>query len=191
MTSTRTSTEELFRRGGKPLLSLLSFCVMSYRMEPLFAYLVGEFRMCPTPDRALALYDVFCAPEAPAKLPTWELLPPRVMGLREEVERIRRLCDAARTPPTPAAEEEESPAGPSEPGAPKYLFDTLLAALHRYAGDPIGAVGRDFDPDLSPVENLPGGRMNPAQRHFVERVWQPHVRPRLVGAGFPRVATVG
>jgi hypothetical protein len=191
MAAIPTSTDEYFTRGGKPLLDLLEFCVMSYRMEALFAFLVREYRLQPTLPRAFALYDVFCAAEAPAKLKNWELLPPRVVDLQSEIERMREQWAASRGERIAPAANAQEPPPPPTPVAPKYLFDSLLAGLLRYPGDPIAAAGRDFDPALTPAANLPGGRMSPGQRNFVERVWQPHVRPWLVTAGFWRMATVG
>lgn len=189
----RRSTEEHFTRGGKPLLDLLAFCVMSYRVEALFAFLVREYRMQPTPQRALALFDLFCAPQAPARMRAFAVLPPRNVVLQSEMERLRELWIASQpVPPGDTALEpgsEEMGALPP-PVAPRYLFDSLLAQLQNLPEDPVGAVGRLFDPALSPTENLPGGRMSAGQRAFVEKVWQPRIRPTLVAAGFWRVATV-
>ncbi|CAN5670188.1 hypothetical protein BH23GEM7_BH23GEM7_12040 [soil metagenome] len=190
----RRSTEEHFTRGGKPLLDLLAFCVMSYRVEALFAFLVREYRMQPTPLRALALFDVFCAPQAPARMRVLEVLPPRNLVFQAELERLRerwiasqpvRLGDVAIEPGS-----DEMGALRPPPVAPKYVFDFLLAHLQELPEDPIGAAGRQFDPALSPDENLPGGRMSAGQRAFVEKIWQPRIRPMLVAAGFWRIATV-
>jgi hypothetical protein len=190
----RRSTEEHFTRGGKPLLDLLSFCVMSYRVEALFAFLVREYRMKPTPPGALALFDVFCAAQAPARMRALEVLPPRNVVFRSELERIRELWLASqgtRLPGAPLEEGIEGPiALPSPPVAPRYVFDFVITHLQQLPEDPVGAAGRKFDPELSPAENLPGGRMTEGQRAFVERVWQPRVRPTLVAAGFWRVANV-
>jgi hypothetical protein len=190
----RRSTEEHFTRGGKPLLDLLAFCVMSYRVEALFAFLVREYRLQPTPLRALALFDVFCAARAPARMRALEVLPPRNVAFQSELERMRELWLASQgTPvgdPAPEAEVEETIALPSPPVAPRYVFDFVITHLHQLPEDPVGAAGRQFDPERSPAENLPGGRMSEGQRAFVERVWQPRIRPTLVAAGFWRVATV-
>ncbi len=190
----RRSTEEHFTRGGKPLLDLLAFCVMSYRVEALFAFLVREYRLQPTPERALAMFDVFCAPQAPARMRAIEVLPPRNVAFQSEIERLREQWIASQVGPVGEAtieEERDETARLPPPVAPRYLFDSLMAHLQNLPGDPVGAAGRQFDPALSPAENLPGGQMTAGQRAFVERVWQPQIRPALVAAGFWRVGTVG
>jgi hypothetical protein len=190
----RRSTQEHFTRGGKPLLDLLSFCVMSYRVEVVFAFLVREYRMRPTPQAALALFDSFCAPDAPARMRALEVLPPRNVAFQAELERMRELWLASRVAlmPDPLLDEpaEEPIPPPSPPVAPRYVFDFVITHLQHLPGDPVGAAGRKFDPELSPAENLPDGRMTEGQRAFVERVWQPRIRPTLVAAGFWRVANV-
>jgi hypothetical protein len=62
--------------------------------------------------------------------------------------------------------------------------------LETSPGGALRAVGELYDPSLTPHENLPGGRMTPGQKAFVERVWVPRVRPRLVAAGFRRIADI-
>ena len=64
----------IFASGGRPLIDSLEFCVRSVRMDPVFAFLEVEFRLQPTSPGAIALYDVFCAPEAPARLSTHDAL---------------------------------------------------------------------------------------------------------------------
>lgn len=173
--------DECLRHGGKPLITFLTFCIYSIRLEPLFVFLAGEFRLRPKVAGALALYDLFCAPQAPARIDAHLVLPPRELRLREAVERLRT-----------------APSGPGEPEEPevrrivvapaRQLFDVIVAHLRER---PLVEYGRDFDPELSATENLPNGRMNEAQRAFVDRVWQPRVRPQLVAAGFWKVANVG
>jgi len=51
-------------------------------------------------------------------------------------------------------------------------------------------ISSTYDPTLTPEENLQGGRLNAGQRQFVENVWHPILKPRLVRAGFWRIATV-
>lgn len=47
-----------------------------------------------------------------------------------------------------------------------------------------------YDPELEPEMNLPGGKLNAGQRYFVDKVWRPLARPRLVAAGFWQIATI-
>jgi hypothetical protein len=72
---------------------------------------------------------------------------------------------------------------------PKYLFDALDLHLRNNSRG-LRAIKRNYRVRLSPVKNLPGGRMNAAQRHFVDRVWEPMLRPRLIMAGFRRVTAI-
>lgn len=169
--------EREIERGGKVLLDFLTYCVMAFRMEPVFAFLARDFRLHPTPAGAAALYDVFLAPEAGARLHAMAPhLPPRDLRLDREVRRLR--------PPSPGA------LPPSEVPTPRHLFDGLLERMREREPSPILLPGQDFDPSLTPEANLPGGRMNPGQRAFVEGVWQPGLRPRLVAAGFWRIRNV-
>jgi hypothetical protein len=64
---------------------------------------------------------------------------------------------------------------------PKYLFDSVASGLEKSSAS-LPKIRRRYKPDRTPVENLPGGKMTPAQRHFLERVWQPVIRPRLTAA---------
>ena len=72
---------------------------------------------------------------------------------------------------------------------PKFLFDTIDLKLRRESSR-LRAVSRRYRPNRSPLENLPGGRMNAGQKYFVEKVWEPNLRPRLVSAGFRRVGSI-
>ena len=178
--------DDVFRQGGAVLLDLLQFCVLSARLEPVFALLVREYRAAPTAARALALYDLFCAPGAPARIRADAALPPYDLRLPRAIAPLRAaLAQQARPRP-----EEEGP-GPAPPRPANYLFDQVVEWLRQRPDGPLQAVGRDFDPDRPPLENLPGGRMSAGQRAFVENVWRPRVRPALVAAGFWQVAALG
>jgi hypothetical protein len=178
--------DDVFRRGGADLVDFLQFCVLSVQLEPVFALLVREYRAAPTVARALALYDLFCAPGAPARIRAEAALPPHD-------PRLPRALLPLRQPPVPPPAEAAAegrattvPAGPA-----KYLFDAVVAHLRQGDDRRVGAVGQQFDPGHTPLENLPGGRMTAGQRAFLENVWRPRVRPALVAAGFWRVATIG
>jgi hypothetical protein len=178
--------DEVFRQGGARLIGLLDYCVFSVRMEPVFAFLVREYRSIPTPPRALALYDAFCAPGAPARLKADDALPLKDLRIRRVIEPVRQQWAQAQAP---AGGEEEGPARPANPA--NYLFDFIIARLKEDPDGSLQAVARQFDPSRTPLENLPGGKMSPGQRAFLEKVWQPRVRPCLVAAGFWRIANVG
>jgi hypothetical protein len=177
--------DELFTRGGEKRIAFLRFCVMSVTMEPIFVFLTGEYRLRPTHAAALALYEVFCAPDAPARIRALHLLPPRDLRLLSATQSIRlqwaQMQSSEQT-------EEGSTAGIITPH--KNLFDFVVNALRL---DPQGRfmeVSNRYNPQLTPQQNLPGGKMNAAQRHFLENIWQPIARPRLVAAGFWRIADI-
>jgi hypothetical protein len=187
-----------FTRGGRTALDFLSYCVMAYRLEPLFDYLVRDYRTRPTGAGAVTLFDMFCAPAGPARLRAGEPhLPPRELRLVQDLDRVRGLLHA----PVPLEDSDASgsPARATAPGshapvhvpAPRHLFDGLVERLRGGERDLVALPGLDFDPTLTPARNLPGGRMSEGQRAWVEKVWVPGVRPRLVAAGFWRVAALG
>ena len=176
---------DVFRRGGKGLIDLLEFCVRSVRTDAVFLFLVGEYRTIPTAAKAVALYDLFCAPHAPARVSASDALPPFNQYVALAVTKLREGLElAASTAWAPPAERVPAPL------PAKYLFDDIARRIEQQPRNQLAQVAERFDPALTPLENLPGGRMNEAQRFFVERVWQPNVRPRLVAAGFRRVGNV-
>jgi hypothetical protein len=180
-----------FRRHGRETLDFLTYCVMSVQLAPLLVFLVGEYRMRPTAAAALALYDMLCAPDAPARVRAAALvLPPRNPRFGEEIETLRHAV--GRAPAEPAADGSATPAEPARPSIlpPLHLFDFLAEYLWKSPEDPVRATGLLFDPALAPVENLPGGRMSAGQAAFVDGIWRPRVRPVLVAAGFWRIGTI-
>ncbi len=197
--------EATFARGGKELLDFLSFCVMSYHMEPLFAFFHREFAFRRTPERALVLYDCFCAAGAPARMRAGDgLLPPHNVRFAVEMESLRR--DVARFASGVNGVPDEMAASPSgtvdspglvearsrSPGilAPTRHFNQLIAQLSAGPGNPIAAPGLRYNPDLTPAANLPEGRMSPSARAFVDNVWRPRVAPILIAAGFRQAANL-
>lgn len=204
--------KEILTRGGRGQIDLLEFCVMSVNMDALFLHLVDEYRLRPQADSALALHDLFCAAGAPARISVLAVLPPKDV-------RIERAVAAFRPPPpqgvvaeseTPSdrvssdrdSSDRDSDAAPEQTHLPrppmfrppmfppKYLFDPVTAALLTGSQTPWQRLQTQYDPDKTPLENLPGGRMTGAQRSFVDFIWTPNVRPRLVAAGFWKLATV-
>ena len=154
-------------------------------------FLAAEYRLRPTHAAALALFDMFCAADAPARLAAYEVLPPRELALAAEIARVRAQWSALQAPPAPAAEEHEERARSVPPGPGRALFDVLVKGLRADNHQRLAAVSAAYDPRLTPQENLPGGQLSASQRQFVDRIWQPIVRPRLGGAGFWQVATIG
>jgi hypothetical protein len=177
--------EDLFRKGGKELLDLLTYSVYSIQLEPLFVFLAQEYRLAPTTAKALVLYDVFCAPDAPGRIRAEAVLPPYDL-------RLVRATFPLRVSPTPALPDTDAPDSPPPrpPLPPAYLFDFVVEHLKKQAEGPLQAAAAEYEPEQTPTKNL-GGRLNANQRFFVDKVWQPRLRPQLTAAGFWRLATVG
>jgi hypothetical protein len=176
----------LFARCGPELIAFLDYCVFSGWMEPVFAFLVGEYGSNPTASRALALYDTFCAAGAPGRLKAYAVLTPRDLRLDEPMRDVRRRWLASRQPRV----SEDDPVAPV-PLPPRFLFQFILDHLNDDPESILHVAARSFDPLLSPFANLPGGRMSPGHQAFVDGVWRPRIRPTLVGAGFWRIANIG
>ena len=85
-----SSIQQILSAGGEVSIALMQYCVRSVTMEPLFVFLSREYRLRPAHAGALALYDVFCAPDAPARIGAANLLPPHNMTLAFSVNAIRR-----------------------------------------------------------------------------------------------------
>lgn len=174
--------DAIFSRGGKELIGLLDYGVRSVRPDLLFIFLVQEYRQMPTAAKACAIADSFCAPQAPARVSAVELLPPLNPQIEVAMRPLRaNLAQiAAAQPPAPV---------PPRLLPPKFIFDALDLHLRKKSAA-LRSLKRRYRPERSPVENLPGGKMNAGQRFFVERVWEAVLRPRLVSAGFRRVSSV-
>jgi hypothetical protein len=169
--------DQVFTRGGTDLVELLNYCVRSVQMDPIFGFLVDEYRLCPTAPKAVALYDVFLAPRAPARINAAALLPPRDQSLQVLIQNFRTGIASPLTPKLNI-----------QPG--KFIFDTLALHIRTNRRGSIAKIKRRYNPQRSATENLPGGKMTIGQRRFVEQVWQPRVRPLLVRAGFRRIANI-
>jgi hypothetical protein len=176
---------QILARGGAPRLAFLRYCVLSATLEPMFVFLAREYRLRPCHAAALALFDVFCARQAPARLAAYELLPPRELRLEAAIAHIRAQWTQMQSP---ASGDDEVTLAVATPAA--HLFDALTAGVEQDATGRLARLRSTYDPRLTPEQNLPGGRMTAGQWHFVERVWHPILKPRLVGAGFWRIATV-
>lgn len=181
--------ERLFRTGGQGRVNLLGYAVQSVTMELLMHFLVGEYRFHPRVKASVALYDAFCAPGALARIAMAEIVPARTLRLAAGIEALRARLREFENAATVAEPGQNFP-GPSPPAADRALFDGLMKSMW---ADPDGALRRaerDYDPSLTPEANLPGGRMTPAQRIFVNDVWRPRVRPLLVDAGFWQLSSI-
>ena len=189
--------EDLLTRGGDELLRFLHYCVYSVELAPVFVMLAGEYRLRPTVAGAIALFENFCAADAPARIAAEAVLFPRDMRLDQSIAHLRRqekrFEDAAREVASQPASDSPGTRRPMPPPpAPLiYLFDHVVAHLLADAAGPVRAAARVFDPHREPLKNLPGGKLNAGQRAFLENVWRPRIRPRLVAAGFWRAATLG
>ncbi len=184
---------EVFQRGGRELIDLLEYCVISVNTDALFLYLAREYQLQPTAAKAVALYDSFCAFDAAARISSEFALPPKDMRIALAIEPYRRNGPKQDRLPTKNGKEvddnDQEPTAPPMP--PKYLFDFVIQELSSGLDSGSGQVWQAYDPGLSPHENLPNGQMNASQRAFVDNVWQPRVRPKLVHAGFWRIAAIG
>lgn len=176
---------EILLKGGEERVALLRYCVMSVTLEPVFVFLTHEYRLRPTHGAALALYDVFCAPEAPARVKALGALPPRNLRLLAAAQSIRQQWTRLQSSDDTA---EGSSVPMSQPH--RNLFDFVAETVRNDPGGPYAQVGGRYDPRLTPQQNLPGGRMSAAQRRFVEKVWRPLARPRLVAVGFWQIANI-
>src|SRR5258705_1809884 len=171
--------DEVFSRGGVELIEVLNYCVRSVQMDPIFAFLVDEYRVSPTAAKAIALYDMFLTPDARARINAAEHLPPRELGLQVLVQSFRGGS---------GLQPSGVPTLKVQPG--KFVFDTVALHVRKNRRGAIAKIKRRYNPNLSASENLPGGKMTLGQKRFVEQIWQRRVRPALVVAGFRRIANV-
>lgn len=176
--------EKIISGGGKELVDLLNYAVRAVQTDLLFVFLVEEYRNAPTAHKAVALYEIFCAPQAPARLSAVELLPPvhpslevALRPLRANVAAVNEARGSGSTPPVlllPA----------------KFIFDSIVLHLKKKSPG-LRHIKRRYRVERSPSANLPGGSMSEAQRFFVDRVWTANLRPRLLAVGFRRVSSIG
>ena len=176
---------EILSRGGEGRIALLRYAVMSITPEPLFLFLAQEYRLRPTHLSALALYDVFCAPGAAARVRSQVALPPRDLHLSAAIDLIRKQRSALQSP-----EQQEDGVRIWTTVPHRNLFDHLAAELQQDPDGSLARVAREYDPGRTPHQNLPDGKMNAAQKHFVDKVCRPVAKPMLVAAGFWQIATI-
>ncbi len=204
-------TKTIMQRGGRELIELLTHCVFSFNTDVLFLYCVGEFQLRPQAVSAIAIYDVFCAPTAPARISDLSLIPPKDVRIEQTIAQLRQAFQAATCDPPLSGgvaddesggarqddrqdagqDESTQPVRPAVPLPPRYLFDLIAANLTVSEQAKIATLEGYYDPKRTPQENLPGGELTDVQRVFVDHVWTPRIRPYLVSSGFWRVSTVG
>ncbi|MCS7465283.1 hypothetical protein NZK35_01185 [Stieleria sp. ICT_E10.1] len=196
-------TKTIMQRGGRELIELLTHCVFSFNTDVLFLYCVGEYQLRPQAVSAIAIYDVFCAPTAPARISDLSLIPPKDVRIEQTITQLRHAFQGATCDPRQSdgvADDENAAAGqdesnppdrPAVPLPPRYLFDSIASSLSVSEQAKIATLEDYYDPKRTPQENLPGGELTDVQRAFVDHVWTPRIRPYLVSSGFWRVSTVG
>ncbi|HKE96964.1 MAG TPA: hypothetical protein VKB34_21835 [Povalibacter sp.] len=82
--------------GGPQRISFLNKCIMEGTTDYVFEFLVSEYRNSPTKKKAIALYDLFCAANAPYRLNCDELLPPKNPQLTGLIDWYREQRAAAQ-----------------------------------------------------------------------------------------------
>src|SRR5437762_12064592 len=78
-TGSRVDIDEVFSKGGRTLIDFLDYSVRSIQMDPVFIFLVREYHTGPTVAKAVALYDLFCAPDSQGRISCLNSLPPKDM----------------------------------------------------------------------------------------------------------------
>jgi len=145
-------------------------------MEPLFIRLVEEYRCAPTVCKAVALYDIFCAPCAPAKVNANPCLPPLDARIQKAMRPIKltwtRLQAAFVFGPSSHV---------SSKAPPRSLFDSIAAYVVN--SDTLRILRRRYEA-CATREETPASPLNGLQEHFLERVWIPIISPHLLAAGF-------
>jgi len=129
------SIETLFDRGGRDLIDLLEYCVISLRKDILFLYLVRQYRQRSTAGGAVAMHDMFCAVGAPARISAASILAPKDMRLEQAVMPFRRFLlrsdadEVVSDDGTSDQTEAVSRRQVVDPFPPKYLFDGFVQSL--------------------------------------------------------------
>jgi hypothetical protein len=157
-------------RRSAGMLDFLDYCVRSMQMDPLFVYLVQEYRANPTIPKAVAIFHTFCAPAAVAKVSVKTDDPHIQNAMRPITVSWTRMQAALVFGPGNGV----PPLAP-----PASLFDRLTEDILQTGI--LARLKHDY---------RPAAKMNRIQQHFVEKIWQPIIRPHLVAAGFWRIAEV-
>ena len=154
----------------------LDFCVRSGEMDPVFVCLAKDYRENPTICKAVALYDIFCAPASPAKVRADNFLPPKDMRIQNAMRPIKlnwtRLQAALVFGPS-------NTIVPLHP--PESLFDALCTHLEK--SEAVRNAKRRYQAQQRRTRHAPRA-LSAFQQHFVEKIWHPIIRPHLLAAGF-------
>ena len=186
--------EEILSGGGRDLINLLEYAVLSINVDLIFVYLVREYRVRPSAAAALAVHDLFCCADSPARVSCEAALFPKDMRLTQAISPYRAGSPDASSVnalPRESADQDakatrfEAPLLP-----PRYIFDSLVRRINDQEESASIHSLASYSVALTPHENLPNGGLSAVQRRFVEHIWQPIVRPELVAAGFWRVASI-
>ena len=188
--NTETNIQDLLTRGGHARIDLLRFSVMTRTIEPIVVFLVGEFRLRPSAAGAVAIYDAFFAQHAPARMGLAEVVPVRDTRLDLYIESLRGQLAAFEIQIEAVHADPDDDSRPMPPTAERGVFDSIIAELWSDPNGSLARLSREYDPELSPDENVPGGEISAGQRSFTNDVWRPRVRPMLVNAGFWQLSSI-
>jgi hypothetical protein len=164
---------ETLDRRSKGMLDFLDYCVRSMQTDPVFVFLVQEYRCNPTIPKAVAIFHTFCSPGAPAKLSIDTDDQHLLNAIRPITVSWTRMQAALVFGPGNGA---------PPPPPPSWLFDGLAQQIMR--GGIVGKLKEMYQTERA------ADRINRVEQHFVEKIWQPIIRPHLVAAGFWRIAEV-
>ena len=181
------SLEEVYQQESRLRLEFLQYCIFTKRLEGIFLHAAAQFRSHYTIDKALALYDCFCAEKAPARLGYPQFLPPMNQSISWTVQRIRQSMKLA----SEFVPSEEEPDPPVIVQPHRYLFEPLEKAMWLDPNSSARQAASEFNPELTALENLPDGRLTMDQRRFVSEVWFQLLRPALSSAGYRHLITLG
>lgn len=166
-------------RGGKSQIDLLGFCVNRRRVDVLFYFLVREYRLFPTWLAAWVLYEEFCLENSAARLSVVTTDRDLPVSFVNSIAVIQQNLEAYFELP----EDERVPLN-RLPRPDRSLFDFWIERMKRHPAAPLDAAMRDYEAR----DAATSGAMD---AHFLNEIWRPRVRPRLVAAGFWRIATIG
>jgi len=170
----RMEVIETLDRKSKGMLEFLDYCVRSMQSDPVIVLLVQEYRCNPTIPKAVAIFHTSCSPGAPAKV--------SIDAEDEHLQNAMRPITVSWTRMQAALVFGPGNGAPPMP-PPSWLFDGLAQRILRTGV--IGKLKEQYQ-----VARGPGEKINRVHQHFVEKIWQPIIRPHLVAAGFWRIAEV-
>ncbi len=178
--------QNVLERGGDGMIKLIGYCIYTQFLDPVFLLLVKNYQMQPTAAKATALFEQFVSIQAPLAISLPLLDRENDLQVMDAITRISQ----AEQPPEKYLEDGDEEIQLPVPYLPsKFVFDGLLKSV-LLKSTQFTVIESDFDPTLTVLKNLPGGKLTPGQRHFNEHVWKPS-RHRLSVAGFFAIANIG